>query len=469
MLSQSRHGHRAVQQQQLQATAAEGMGSDGEACPTMHVVVFPWLAFGHLLPGLELAGRLASRGLRVSFVSTPRNLARLRRPPAAAPVDLVALPLPCVDGLPDGAEATSDVPPSKTGLHMKAFDGLAAPFSAFLDGAGKKVDWLVLDSFHHWAAAAAADRDIPCVLSMTYSAATSVQYGVPRGVSMAVDDLGPSIVQRLVLTFDKCKLIAHRTCYELEPESLPLLPSIFGKPVIPVGLLPPSSAAGEQEDGDHAALSWLDTQPPKSVVYVAFGSEAPLTAEHVGEIALGLELAGASFLWALRKPPGVATAAKDDDDAAAAADTLPAGFEERTRGRGLVTVGWVPQLGVLAHAAVGAFMTHCGWSSTIEGVLSGHPLIMLPFLGEQGINARLMEAKQVGVRVPRKGDSDGGGSPSIDRGGVASAVRAVMGEGEGGGRNVFAANAKKLQETVADKGCHDRHIDEFVRYLGSHK
>jgi UDP:flavonoid glycosyltransferase YjiC (YdhE family) len=430
------------------------MDGGAGSSPPLHVVIFPWLAFGHLLPGLELAERLASRGHRVSFISTPRNISRLRPvpPPLAAFLKFVPFQLPRVHGLPDGAEATSDVPPGESDLHMKAFDALAAPFSAFLDDASvdNKVDWLVVDSFHYWAAAAAHDRKIPCVLSMTYSAATSVQYGLPRGVSTAVNDLsGPSIVQRLVLTFEKCKLLAHRSCFELEPESMPLLSDIFGKPVVPVGLLPPPPASGE-DPGDRATLSWLDKQAdPKSVVYVAFGSEAPLTVAQLHEIALGLELAGTRFLWALRKPHGV------PEDG-----ILPSGFEERTRGRGLVVMGWVPQLSILAHGAVGAFVTHCGWSSTIEGLLFGHPLIMLPFLGEQGINARLMEKKQVGMKVPRHG-TDG----SFDRYGIATTVRGVMSE-EGG--RVLAANAKKLQEVVKDKECHDRYIDEFVQHLRSY-
>ncbi|KAL6907842.1 hypothetical protein ACP4OV_002012 [Aristida adscensionis] len=434
---------------------------DGDGSSAMHVVIFPWLGFGHLLPGLELADRLAARGHRVSFVSTPRNLARLRRPAAPALVDLVALPLPRVAGLPAGAEATGDVPPGKAGLHLRAFDGLAAPFAAFLDAG--KVDWLVLDGFHHWAAAAAAARGIPVVLSLIYAAATSVQYGVPRGpASAAAADLGHSIAERFVLTFDNCDLLAHRTCRELEPESLPLLPAIFGKPVVPIGLLPPPppAAAGDDSSPEHAALmSWLDRQPPRSVVFAAFGSEAPLTAAQLQEIALGLELAGARFLLALRRPSGGA------GEAAEAAALVPAGFEERTRGRGLVAEGWVPQLRVLAHAAVGAAMTHCGWSSTIEALMFGLPLVMLPLLGEPAITAGLMERRRVGVRVPRREDG------AFDREGVAGAVRAVMAgdeEDEAGGGGEFAANAEKLQGIVADRELHERYIDEFVRCLRSY-
>ncbi|KAF8681914.1 hypothetical protein HU200_045365 [Digitaria exilis] len=434
------------------SSAAMDTTADTSESP-LHVVIFPWLAFGHLLPALELAKRLASRGHRVSFVSTPRNISRLPQvPPALAPlIGFVALPLPRVDGLPDGAEATSDVPPGKADLHTKAFDGLAAPFSSFLDADGDKIDWLVLDSFHYWAAAAAEGRNIPCVLYLVFSAETLSRYGVPRGVSAAaVGDLGaaPSIAQRFVLTFEVCKLVANRTYHELEPETVPLLPGIFGKPVIPVGLLPPppSSREGHNDTATSAAalMTWLDKQPPSSVLYAAFESEAPVTVEQLHEVAHGLELAGTGFLWALKKPSGGGGGLESEGGG-----LLPPGFEERARGRGLVTMGWVPQLGILAHGAVGAFLTHCGWSSTVEGLLYGQPLVMLPFLGEQEINAQLMERKQVGVQVPRHGDDR-----SFDREGVASSVRAVM-SGEEGGR-VFAANAKKLREIVTDENCQGR-------------
>jgi hypothetical protein len=108
----------------------------------------------------------------VSYVSTPRNLARLPplRPAAALRVDLVPLPLPRVDGLPDGAESTNDVPDEMRELHWKAFDGLAAPFAEFLAAAcadeDRRPHWIIADSFHHWVAAAAVEHKVrpifPC-------------------------------------------------------------------------------------------------------------------------------------------------------------------------------------------------------------------------------------------------------------------------------------------------------------------
>uniref|UniRef100_A0A8R7QKN6 Uncharacterized protein n=1 Tax=Triticum urartu TaxID=4572 RepID=A0A8R7QKN6_TRIUA len=118
-------------------------------------------------------------------------------------------------------------------------------------------------------------------------------------------------------------------------------------------------------------------------------------------------------------------------------------------------------MSILAHATVGGFLTHCGRNSLIEGLLFGHPLVMLPIFSDQGPNARQMEAEKVGLQVVR--DKDDG---SFDRHGVASAVRAVMVEGEE--RRGFVANALKMQAVIADKALQDSYINEFVQHLRSY-
>ncbi|KAK6775060.1 hypothetical protein RDI58_026061 [Solanum bulbocastanum] len=40
----------------------------------LHFAVFPWLAFGHIIPYLELSKFIAQKGHKISFISTPRNI-----------------------------------------------------------------------------------------------------------------------------------------------------------------------------------------------------------------------------------------------------------------------------------------------------------------------------------------------------------------------------------------------------------
>ena len=80
----------------------------------LHVVLLPGSTFGHLIPFFQLSVALAKAGIHVSFVSTPRNIHRLPKlpPNLATLINMVEFPLPSLgnDLLPEGAEATIDVP-----------------------------------------------------------------------------------------------------------------------------------------------------------------------------------------------------------------------------------------------------------------------------------------------------------------------------------------------------------------------
>lgn len=70
----------------------------------------------------------------------------------------------------------------------------------------------------------------------------------------------------------------------------------------------------DDEESDHHALDkatdeeqdmsilWLNMQPPSSVLYIAFGSHATLSAAQILELAQGLEASNQSFLWVLHTP-----------------------------------------------------------------------------------------------------------------------------------------------------------------------
>ena len=173
-------------------------------------------------------------------------------------------------------------------------------------------------------------------------------------------------------------------------------------PVYCVGPLISAADSGGSGGGErHESLSWLDSQPSRSVVFVCFGSSALFTKEHLAEIAHGLERSGQRFLWVVKDPPPLDDISKrfTKPPIADLDKVLPAGFLDRTKGRGFVIKSWVPQTAILAHEAVGAFVTHCGWNSTLEAVCTGVPLIACPLFAEQRFN-RVVLVEEARVALP---------------------------------------------------------------------
>jgi len=135
----------------------------------LHIVMFPWLAFGHMIPNLELAKLIAGKGHQVSFVSTPRNIERLPKVSQnlATLINFVKLPLPKLQNLPENAEATSDVPYDVVQYLKKAYDALEEPFTRFLESS--KVDWLFYDFVPFWAPSVASKLGIGTVFFSIYT------------------------------------------------------------------------------------------------------------------------------------------------------------------------------------------------------------------------------------------------------------------------------------------------------------
>ncbi|KAD2230164.1 hypothetical protein E3N88_41602 [Mikania micrantha] len=80
----------------------------------VHIVMFPFFAFGHISPFVELANKLTSccPVVRISFFGAAASVSRIEtmlNPTANAKV--IPLTLPHVDGLPQGVENTSDTSP----------------------------------------------------------------------------------------------------------------------------------------------------------------------------------------------------------------------------------------------------------------------------------------------------------------------------------------------------------------------
>uniref|UniRef100_A0A453H4E5 Glycosyltransferase n=1 Tax=Aegilops tauschii subsp. strangulata TaxID=200361 RepID=A0A453H4E5_AEGTS len=196
---------------------------------------------------------------------------------------------------------------------------------------------------------------------------------------------------------------------------------------------------------EDTCIKWLDAKSPRSVVYVSFGSNASIGAAQMEELARGLLATGKPFLWVVRAGEEAQLPRHLLDAATASGDAL--------------VVRWSPQLDVLAHRAVGCFVTHCGWNSTLEALGFGVPMVALPLWTDQPINARFIEeAWGAGVRARR--DASAGVFP---RGEIEQCVRAVMEDEDG--RAAARRWSEAARAAVAPGGSSDQNLEEFVNYL----
>ncbi|PWA41828.1 UDP-Glycosyltransferase superfamily protein [Artemisia annua] len=158
----------------------------------------------------------------------------------------------------------------------------------------------------------------------------------------------------------------------------PLLPDEHG----PMGS---SGRGGSSAVPPHDLLMWLDKKRDDSVVYICFGSKFTLSEKQVSELANALELSYVDFILCLKKSDS---------------SFIPSGFEDRVGDRGFIVKGWSPQLAILRHRAVGSFVSHCGWNSTLEGVAAGVLMLTWPMGVDQFANACiLVDQLCVGKRV----------------------------------------------------------------------
>ncbi|KAD7480140.1 hypothetical protein R6Q59_008963 [Mikania micrantha] len=129
---------------------------------------------------------------------------------------------------------------------------------------------------------------------------------------------------------------------------------------------------------DRTCMTWLDEKAQKSVIYVSFGSMTMLSREDLIELWYGLVNSKKNFLWVVR-PNSVAGDGQN----------IPAELLEGTIKRGYM-VRWAPQEEVLAHPAIGGFLTHSGWNSTLESIVASVPMICWPYYADQQVNSRLV-------------------------------------------------------------------------------
>ncbi|KAF7048511.1 hypothetical protein CFC21_057265 [Triticum aestivum] len=250
-----------------------------------------------------------------------------------------------------------------------------------------------------------------------------------------------------------CMVLAN-TFEALEETALeairPYLGDVFaiGAPVVPL------AGAGEDQsihlfaqDEEKRYMAWLDSQPPKSVVYVSWGSLLTYSERQAEEILRGIRRLGRPYLWVVRRE---GRSPEVDRLLLETAAAVPEGM----------VVEWCDQVRVLSHPSVACFVTHCGWNSTLEAVACGMPAVAAPSWSDQPVNAHLL-AEEWGVAVRAEREADG----VLTGAELARCVELAVGSGDMAA--AIAANSRawkeRAREAVAAGGPSERSLRSFVK------
>ncbi|KAI4374196.1 hypothetical protein MLD38_012215 [Melastoma candidum] len=457
--------------------------------PPLHVFFFPFMIPGHLIPISDMARLFSVRGCRSTLVSTPaiepvlsRSIETTRKSGHEIDIVIVKLPLEEVGLSPEHGDL-KNLPGNDRDMRDKFFRAvrlLDRQLECLLEE--HRPDCLVSDVFLHWTADVAAKFGIPRIVfhgSGNFPLAASdcvwryephkkvssdsEQFFIPNlpgEITMTRSKLPDFIREETPFTelYRKVKESEQRSFgvifnsfYELEPNYVDYYRNGLGRRTWQIGPLllcnkgeEDKAFRGEQASIDREkCLNWLDLREPNSVVYICFGSMANFNPAQLHEIAVGLESSGQNFIWVVKKNP----------DGEEGKQWLPEGYEERTSARGLIIRGWAPQVLILDHVAVGAFVTHCGWNSTLEGISAGVPMVTWPVAAEQFYNEKLLtELLGVGVPVGAKQWVRGTGD-NVSAGSVEKAVSRVMKGEEGEGlRTRVKALSEQAKRAVEEGG-----------------
>eukprot|EP01018_Ginkgo_biloba_P031379 Gb_35486 [translate_table: standard] len=482
-----------------------------------HIVVLPCLAQGHLIPFWELAKLLATQGLRVSYISTPANVSRFQFQLDKAKaqqealdldsdiqLELIALPMPILDGVPEGHESTDTLTPHIDRVLILMSHKLAEPFehwlAACMDGSASAPLAIISDAFAGWVQDISAKFDIPTIVFHTVGAySTSLLHSLlvytPQKNVQSDDDyfvlpdlsfqqkLCKSELLSIELRDPKEENMIYRffrresirsmegwgllfnSFYDMEGMGIDHIKSLTGtRPVWSIGplLLHPTLRRsgvverGKVGEGQVECLQWLDGRIARSVLYICFGSQIYLSRRQIHALAEALESSEQCFMWVIRRSPR-------GDEEEEEEDVLPEEFEERTKtkNRGMIIHGWAPQLLILSHRSIGGFMSHCGWNSIIESVSVGVPMITWPMYADQPFNSKLVvEHLGMGIQVCAGKES----VPNVQS--VRNAVTLVLAEEEGIAMRSRALELKELANKAVEKGgSSHRNLQSFVEQI----
>ncbi|KAL6582341.1 hypothetical protein OROMI_006355 [Orobanche minor] len=443
-----------------------------------HILVVPFPYQGHINPLLQFSKRLASKGAKPTLAIT-NFISKSFHPKS----DVVGIDN-FSDGFDEGGFAQShNVEDYLSRLEIEGSKSLDQLINSY-QNSSHPIDCIVYDSFLAWVLDLTKKYHIKGASFFTQACAVDyVYYYVHHGVlNLPVEtpptvelpglpplDLAdmpsyiyvpgsyPAYFQLLLSQFvnvEKADFVLVNTFYALETEAVDSMSKVC--PMLTIGPTVPSFYLDNRVENDKTydinlfhsdspttITNWLNTKPPGSVVYVAFGSTVNLPKLQMVEIAWALRNTNFYFLWVIRDSK--------------IEESLPEEFLHASRKKSLFG-HWSPQLEVLSNKAVGCFFTHGGWNSTTEALGLGVPMVVFPQWTDQTMNAKLVQdVWQVGVRV-RVG-SDG----IARREEIESWIREVMEEEKGKEMKRNAIKWKDLAtEAVSEGGTSDINVETFL-------
>ena len=245
--------------------------------------------------------------------------------------------------------------------------------------------------------------------------------------------------------------IIFMSCEELNQDSLPKAREDFKVPIYAIepsfSNFPASSSSLFTQD--ETCIPWLDKQEDKSVIYVSFGSLATMTGPELIEIACGLRNSGQQFLLVVRV--GLVKGTEWNE-------VIPEELKATLNEKGKI-VKWAPQQEVLKHRAIGGFLTHNGWNSVVESVCEGVPMVCLPFIWDQFLNARLVSGVwRVGLHLEHR----------IERNEIESSIRSLFFGNEGEAiRERMRLLQEKVGRSVKENGSASRALESLIDHISS--
>ncbi|CAN1236017.1 UDP-glycosyltransferase 74F2 [Linum grandiflorum] len=371
---------------------------------------------------LQFSKRLISKSIRITLLNTRFISKTISSTSSTSMINLDTIS----DGYDDGGHAAAE----STQAYLESFQKSGSKTLSELIQKLSKTEYpahcIIYDPFLPWCLDVAKELGLLAAPFFTQSCAVdAIYYHVHKGLI----ELPVTQPQSLSLIFpglpplESDDMPSFMSDYGSYPAAFDMITADWLSTVWPLRTIGPTIPSMYldkqlQDDRDYgfsifkpnneACINWLNnTNKPKgSVIYVSFGSLASLGADQMGEL-----------------------------------------------------------LEVLEHEAVGCFVTHCGWNSTLEALSLGVPMVAMPQWSDQATNAKYIEGVwKMGVRCERNEQG------IVKREVVEKCLREVM-EGEQG--NEMKRNSEKwkklMKEAASQGGSSDRNISDFVDSLRYHR